>query len=443
MGKKKLVNNPMDFQKNIESNAATYVKTIDKCIDKAKGSSLFDTLNKEYIDFLTGAGTLALGHNNDEIINEISSYLESNRILHGLDMFTPAKHNFINTLVGILPEKFKNNCKIHFCGPTGTDATEAAMKLFRISTKNRTIISFHGAYHGMSLGSMSLTGNLSIKKDFCEVPGIHFFPFPYEYRNPYSNHNMVDISLSHIRSTLTDTHSGVTKPAAIFVEAIQGEGGCIPAPVKWLRGLRKIADDLEIPLVLDEIQSGLGRTGKMFAFEHANIIPDAILLSKAIGGGLPLSVLVYNKKYDKWDQGAHTGTFRGNQLAMIAGEKTLNIIKEPEFLNNVQLKSQIIFNNLMKAKQKFPFIGDIRGYGLMIGIEIIHPDKYNSLGQNLANSELAKKIKKLCFENGLIIETGGRSDAVLRFLPALNITNDKINQALAIFNNVLLSVGER
>ena len=379
-----------------------------------------------------------MGHNDDNIIEEMRKYLSEDNILLGLDMFTPAKYNFVSELISILPKSLEKNIKLHFCGPTGTDATEAALKLFRIATGNKNIITFHGAFHGMSLGAMEISGNLSLKNKInSEISGAHSFPYPYEFRNPYNNKDMINISLAHIRNSLTESHSGISKPAAIFVEAIQGEGGCIPAPKKWLKGLRKIATELNIPLVLDEIQSGFGRTGKIFAFEHADIIPDAILLSKAIGGGLPMSVLVYNKKYDKWDSGAHTGTFRGNQLAMISGAKTISIIKNSAFLDDVNQKSNHMFDTLNKFKNDYDFIGDVRGYGLMIGIEIIYSDKKNSLGHKLSNPILALLIKKICFENGLIIETGGRDDSVIRFLPALNINIELINKALDIFKNAL------
>lgn len=435
--------NLKNFQKQVESNATTYVKMIQCNIIKGEGSIMIDSSGKKYIDCLAGAGTLAFGHNHPKIISSIKKYLDEGGLLHGLDLSTPAKINFSKKLISCLPKEMQDEVKIHFCGPAGTDATEAAIKLFRTATKRNPIISFHGAYHGMTMGAISLTGNLAIKKEIgVSMPDVHFFPFPYEFRNPYGNSNgkIIETSLSHIKSTLIDPNSGILKPAAIIVEAIQGEGGCIPAPNKWLKGLKNICEELDIPLVLDEIQSGFGRTGKMFAFEHADIIPDAVLLSKAVGGGLPLSLLVYNKKFDIWNTGAHTGTFRGNQLAMVAGAESLNMLLEGNIIQEVNHKSSFMMKRLNSMKDKYPIIGDARGKGLMLGIEIIKPNENDSSGNPKANGELANAIKHECFKRSLILENGGREGCVLRFLPALTISIDLLDESLSILEDVLKEI---
>lgn len=433
--------NTLSRQFNIESNARTYSRIIDCTIVSGQGSLLFDDQNHRYIDCLAGAGTLATGHNHPAIISCLTSFLTSGQILHGLDIVTPAKRIFSEKVISIFPEKWRNDLKIHFCGPTGADAVEAAVKLFKTATGRSNIIAFHGAYHGMTCGALSMTGNLKIKNPVANLmPGVHFLPYPYLFRSPYgmNEEETINISLYQIRQTLTDPESGISKPAAVIVEAIQGEGGCIPAPLRWLKGLSEICTDLDIPLVLDEVQSGIGRSGAMFAFELADIKPDAILLSKAIGGGLPISLLVYQNRYDCWAPGAHTGTFRGNQLAMIAGTETLNILERENLLEQTRLKGYLLMNMLNGLKARHQCIGEVRGTGLMVGIELINVhgvvDKF---GRYPANGNLATRVKRRCFEQGLILETGGRYGSVLRLLPALTIEIALLEEAISVLDRAL------
>ncbi len=345
-------------QEEIESSARTYAIDIDRVIVKGKGSLLFDYEGKRFIDCLAGAGTLATGHNHPKIKESLKNFLDSDNLLHSLDILTPIKYKFSKKLLELLPAPLNKESKLHFCSPSGADATEAAIKLFKTVTGRSNIISFYGAYHGMTAGAMALTGNVGLKESVSSLmPNVHFFPYPYSYRNPYGkNSDLVNISLNHIRTSLTDVHSGITKPAAVIVEAIQGEGGCIPAPVEWLKGLSNICKQLDIPLILDEIQSGFGRTGKMFAFEYAEIEPDAVLLSKAVGGGLPMSIIAYNKKYDTWISGAHTGTFRGNNLGMVAGNAFFNILSEENIIENVKRKGNLLHTELLKLQKNMKLL---------------------------------------------------------------------------------------
>lgn len=431
-------------QSKVESNARSYVRTFDVNLTRGEGSLLFDAEGNEYIDCLAGAGTLATGHNHPLIIDYLKNFLDGGHILHSLDMLTSAKRNYTDALFKILPKGMQSNTKVQFCGPSGADATEAAIKLFKTATGRSSVVSFHGGYHGMTSGAMAVTGNLAIKSSVASLmPDVHFFPYPYDYRSPYGvkGEALIDISLHHIRSSLSDPESGITKPAAIIVEAVQGEGGCIVAPTRWLSGLSQICKELDIPLILDEIQAGFARTGKMFAFEHAQIEPDAILLSKAAGGGQPIALVIYHEKYDKWLPGSHTGTFRGNQLAMVAGLATFRLLNENNLAAQALEKGAWLQQRLKQLQQEYPLIGDVRGRGLMVGAEIINPDgtlDYNS--NPVADGALAGKIKRECFKRGLIIETGGRDGAVLRFLPALTIEQEQLERALDILEGVLSTV---
>lgn len=416
-----------------ESNARTYANSIDRVLERGVLTRLYDTEGREYLDCLACAGTLALGHNHPYVMERVRDFLDSGHLQQGLDTSTPAKYAFMRALFGLLPENFAENARIQFCGPTGSDAIEAAIKLFKTATGRRAIMAFHGGYHGMTAGALAITGSLNAKQQVASsLPDVHFLPYPYAYRCPFGlGENSIEVSLSYIERLLSDPESGITKPAAVIVEAIQGEGGVIPAPARWLQGLRAITLALDIPLVIDEVQTGLARTGNMFAFEHAGISPDAVCLSKAIGGGYPMSVLLYQKRYDVWQPGAHAGTFRGNQIAMAAGAATMEFIQRENLVEQSHAKGLVLEKYLRAIASDFPQVGDVRGRGLMWGLEIVDPHaEPDALGSLPANGMLAKLIKMECLNRGLIIETGGRYGAVLRLLPPLIISENEINELI-------------
>ena len=291
-------------------------------LEQAKGIYLKDVDGNVYFDCLSAAGALALGHNHDVVHEAIREQLDNNLPMLTLDITTPVKEEYVKDILSCLPKEFADNAKVQFCSPSGSDAVEAAIKLVKVATGRRTMVAFHGGYHGMTHGSLSMMGNLGSKSQIPGLmPDVHFLPYPYSYRCSMSNclSKCQQTCSNYIETVLSDDESGIAKPAGIIVEAIQGEGGKIPAPDAWLIQLRKITKEQGIPLIIDEVQTGLGRTGKMFAFEHAGIIPDVVVLSKAIGGSLPMAVIVYHKDLDKWGPGTHAGTFRGNQLGMATG----------------------------------------------------------------------------------------------------------------------------
>lgn len=250
-----------------------------------------------------------------------------------------------------------------------------------------------------------------------------------------------DAACAYFERMLKDPECGITKPAAVILETIQGEGGVIPAPVKFIQTVRRVTKELDIPMIVDEIQCGIGRSGRFFAFEYADIVPDVILSSKAIGGSQPLSVVIYNKKLDVWEPGAHAGTFRGNQLAMRAGTVVMNRVSKPDFLDDVVKKGEIFAKRLEEIKSKVSIIGDVRGKGLMRGIEFVDPkSQSDSLGAKKASGEIAALVQKRCFENRLVMEKGGRNGAVMRCLCALNVTMEDLEKALDIIEKVIIEV---
>ena len=429
-------------QDSTESNARSYPRKFPFAIAKAKGSWVEDVEGNKYLDFLCGAGTLALGHNDPEVNQAMVEMLTSDAPLHTLDLMTPNKEEFVRTVLSLLPPELAD-AKIQFCSPSGTDATDAALKLCKTATGRSSVIAFQGGYHGMGHGALACTGNLHAKeKVHGLMPEVHFFPYPYSYRCPFGigGEAGVDAACNYFERVLKDPECGITKPAAVILEPIQGEGGVIPAPVKFLQTVRRVTAELDIPMIVDEIQCGIGRSGKVFAFEHAGIVPDVILVSKAVGGSQPLSIVIYNKKLDKWEPGAHAGTFRGNQLAMRAGTVVLNRVSQPEFLADVVRKGKIIEERLRALKEKVSIIGDIRAKGLMIGTEFVNPKaEPDMLGSYPPCGAIAAKVQKNCFADRLILERGGRDGSVTRCLCALNISEEDVNKAMDIFEKAVIT----
>ncbi|WP_337270101.1 diaminobutyrate--2-oxoglutarate transaminase [Oryzifoliimicrobium ureilyticus] len=429
----------LNRQSQFESNARSYPRRFPLALKSALGSRLIDVEGNSYLDCLAGAGTLALGHNHPEIIATLQDVLRSGLPLHTLDLTTPVKDRFIADLLDTLPAGLRAGAKIQFCSPSGTDAVEAAIKLAKTATGRNDIVSFRGAYHGMSQGSLSLMGSLGPKEAVGQLlGGTHFFPYPYAYRCPFGRggEETAKLAADYFERALTDPEGGINKPAAVILEAIQGEGGVIPAPVEWLRTIRRVTKDLGIPLIIDEVQSGIGRTGRFYAFQKAGIIPDILVLSKAIGGGLPLAVIVYRDELDTWKPGAHAGTFRGNQMAMAAGSKTFDVIRQSGLVERAAEAGGRLRSELERIAAYSPFIGEVRGEGLMLGIEVVDPyGAPDGLGHPPFGPQFARAVQADAFRKGLIIEAGGRHGSVLRLLPPLTISDEDLGLVVDILGS--------
>lgn len=420
-----------------ESNARSYPRRIPLALKRAQGIYVEDVEGRVFIDCLAGAGTLALGHNHPVVVEAIQQVLRDGLPLHTLDLTTPVKDRFTQDLFDALPPAFARNAKVQFCGPTGSDGVEAALKLVKTATGRGTMLAFHGAYHGMTQGTLHMMGSLGPKRPLNSVlQGVQFLPYPYDYRCPFGlgGEAGVQAGLRYIETVMTDPEGGVPQAAGMVFEAVQGEGGVIPAPATWVQGVRQLTADAGVPLIIDEVQTGFGRTGRMFAFEHAGITPDVIVLSKAIGGSLPLSVMVYQGELDQWKPGAHAGTFRGNQMAMAAGSATIRFIRNEGLCERAQAAGQRLMDGLRQIQREHPCLGDVRGLGLMVGVEVIDPDAdTNAMGHPPAAPKLAGAIQAECLRHGLIIELGGRHGSVVRFLPPLLISDAQIGLVVDIF----------
>jgi diaminobutyrate-2-oxoglutarate transaminase len=426
----------LERQSHQESNARSYPRRIPLVLERARGIYVQDSRGQVFVDCLAGAGTLALGHNHPVVVEAILAAISSNLPMHTLDLTTPVKDAFVQEVFDTLPPAFAKQARIQFCGPTGADAVEASLKLARTTSGRQNVLAFQGAYHGMTLGTLSISGNLGPKKALGSLlSGVQMLPYPYDYRCPFGTggEDAIDLNLHYIEQLLSDPESGITTPGALILEPVQGEGGVIAAPDRWLQGLRSITEKHGIALIVDEIQCGIARTGKMFAFEHAGIVPDIMTLSKAIGGGLPLAVVVYREELDTWQPGAHAGTFRGNQLAMAAGTATLRYLKKHSVADHAHQVGERLRAHLLKLQSAFRWIGDVRGRGLMLGMEIVdlngQPD---GQGHPPTDTVRAKAFQQACLRHGLILELGGRHGATVRLLPPLVITEEEVDFVASI-----------
>lgn len=400
-----------------ESAARSYPRRLPIAISRAEGALVEDVDGNVYLDFLTGAGAVSLGHSNPEITAAAAQQLTT--FVHGLDLPTPAKDRFTQLQLEMLPESMRGRFAVHYCGPTGANAVEAAIKLCKIATGRGEVIAFQGGFHGSTAGAMAATGALYPKSRVPNgLPGVHFFPFSYCSRCPLglSPDSCATNCAAYLENALTDPNAGIAKPAAVLVEAVQGEGGGIPATREFLRRVREITRRLGIPLILDEVQTGCGRTGTWFAFEQYGIEPDVIVASKALSGiGIPCAILLYDKTLDVWDPGAHIGTFRGNQLAFAAGAAAIDLMRRDQVLDNVRDRGQQLAARLHAIVEKSSWAMEARGVGLMQCIELTG-----------SAAGAAHQIQAAALHAGLILEVGGRDDRVLRLLPPLTITEEQV-----------------
>ncbi|KPA94230.1 MULTISPECIES: diaminobutyrate--2-oxoglutarate transaminase [Pseudomonas] len=427
-------------QGKFESNVRSYPRKLPLAIAKAHGVWVTDVEGHTYLDCLAGAGTLALGHNHAAIMGALDSFLSSGLPMHTLDLTTPVKDAFSETLLGLLPGQGRDYC-LQFCGPSGADAVEAALKLAKTFTGRNTVISFSGAYHGMTHGALALTGNTAPKNAIATLmPGVQFLPYPHEYRCPLGigGEAAVEALGYYFSQFIEDVESGVSLPAAVIVEAVQGEGGVNSAPASWLRRIREVTRQHGILLILDEVQAGFARTGRMFAFEHAGIEPDIIVMSKAVGGGLPLAVLGLRREFDAWSPGNHAGTFRGNQMAMATGLATLRVLQEQDLAAQAETRGRWLKEQLQLLQARHPAIGQVRGPGLMLGIEIVDERQpADRLGSFPGDPQLAVAIQQHCFRQGLLLERGGRHGNVIRLLPPLIIDDEQCGLVIQRFEKAL------
>lgn len=403
----------------MESNVRTYSRSFPVVFTQAKNARLTDEEGREYIDFLAGAGTLNYGHNNPHLKQALVDYLDSDGIVHGLDFWTAAKRDYLETLEEVILKPRGLEYKVHLPGPTGTNAVEAAIRLARVAKGRHNIVSFTNGFHGVTMGALAATGNRKFREATGGVPTVGAAFMPYDgYLGDSTD------TLDYFEKLLGDKSGGLDVPAAVIVETVQGEGGINVAGLAWLKRLEGICRAHDILLIVDDIQAGCGRTGTFFSFEHAGITPDIVTNSKSLSGfGLPFAHVLMRPELDKWKPGQYNGTFRGFNLAFATAAAAMRHYWSNDTLErDVQRKGRVVAERFQKIAAWLTEQGieaTERGRGLMRGIDV-------------GSGEIADKITAKAFDNGLVIETSGQDGEVVKCLCPLTIPDEDLLKGLDI-----------
>ncbi len=417
----------LEFQERHESSAVSYPRGLPMALRRGRGATVEDVDGNVYIDFFGGAGVLNVGHSHPDVLEAARAQLDD--LTHTLDIPSPPRRALVEALRMVLPPELS---RLFFAGPTGSDAVESAVKLAKYNTRRIPIIAFEGSYHGMTAGALSLTSGEPFRADFLPLlPEVHFLPYAYCYRCAFAKSpETCDLHCAaYLDHKLEDPHSGIARPAAVIVEAVQGEGGSIVPPDGWLAAVRAICDKHEVLLIVDEIQAGFCRTGKFFAFEHSGAVPDIVTMSKALGGlGFPISATAYKERLNTLPRGKHIGTFRGNVVAYAAGAASLRFMLDRGLAARAERLGRAMLETLKALERDSAIIGEARGRGLMLGVEFVE-DK----STRKPAPELAAKVRAACHRRGLLIEVGGHYFNVARFLPPLVVTEAHARKGLEIF----------
>lgn len=408
-----------DVFDRIESEVQSYARSFPVLFSKAKGSYLYDEHGEAYLDFLAGAGTLNYGHNNPVLKEKLLAYLSEDYIVHGLDMHTVAKRNFLSMFEDVILKPRKMQYIMQFTGPTGSNAVEAALKIARNIKGRSNIITFTNGFHGVSLGSLAATGN-SHHRNAAGVALSNTSVMPYDgyLGTGFDTTEMIDKMLS-------DSSSGIDHPAAVIVETVQGEGGINAASFEWLRNLEKVCHKHDMLMIVDDIQAGCGRTGSFFSFDEVGIEPDIITLSKSLSGyGLPFSVVLMKPELDQWKPGEHNGTFRGHNPAFVTATAALDHYwRDNTFATEIKRKGDIItehFRDIANRYEDYWF--HLSGRGMMQGLVC-------------RDGSLADEITSEAFRHKLVIETSGADDHVIKTLCPLTISEEDLVRGLTIVSD--------
>jgi diaminobutyrate-2-oxoglutarate transaminase len=399
----------------IESEVRSYCRSWPVVFDRAVGSRIYDETGRAYLDFFAGAGALNYGHNNPVLKRAVIDYIQRDGVTHSLDTHTVAKRDFLETFAATVLAPRELDYKIMFPGPAGANAVEAALKLARKVTGRQSIINFTNAFHGMTLGALSVTGN-SLKRGGAGVPLAHVTPMPFDDHLDAPDFPLFERLLAE---------SGT--PAAVIVETVQGEGGINVARAEWLSALADLCKRHGILLIVDDVQMGCGRTGPFFSFEIAGIEPDIVCLSKSIGGfGLPLALTLMRPELDIWEPGEHNGTFRGVNPAFVAATEAMRTYWTDDTLEKSTLaKGEQVGRVLTDLAQANPdAVVKAKGRGLARGL-------------HFATGDLARRVCRAAFDRGLLIETAGPDGEVAKMMPPLTITDDELDEGLAIVTDAV------
>ncbi len=420
------------YRENFPHMSPVWTRIFNFVAERAEGSYIYTTDGRRLLDFTCGIGVTNTGHCHPKVVAAIREqaglflHAQANIVIHKPML------RLIQELRQVVPPPIDG----FFFSNSGAEAVEGAVKLARAASGKQNIIVFSGSFHGRTAGTMALTTSKTIyRAGFGPLPsGVFVAPFPYAFRLGMSEEQASQYALEQLEYLLA-SQTAPKETAAILIESVLGEGGYVVPPASFMRGLREIANRYGILLIFDEIQSGFGRTGRWFAFEHYNVLPDIMTVAKGIASGLPLSgVFAPLDLMRKWEVGSHGGTYGGNAVACAAAVATIQAMREEKMLENAQARGQELLNGLRRLQEEYPQIADVRGLGLMIGTEFIvdgRPEKAKPL---------TKAILHAAEERGLLLLTCGTYDNIIRWIPPLNVTHEQIQEGLRIFEEALKAV---
>jgi 4-aminobutyrate aminotransferase len=415
-----------------QSLAPVWAHLTDLVIERAEGAYVYTSDGRRFLDFTSGIGVTNTGHCHPRVVKAAQE--QAAKVIHA--QINIYYHRPVLELVEALLDVVPPPLDSFFFSNSGAEAVEASVKLARHATGRPSVIVFHGGFHGRTVGTMSLTTSKTIYRLRYQplMPGVTVAPFPYAYRYGWDPETTSQWCLKELRHLL-HTQSDPSETAAMLVEPVLGEGGYVVPPPSFLAGLREIADEHDILLIIDEVQSGFGRTGRFFAFEHADIVPDILVMAKGLGSGFPISSIAARRELmDRWAEGTHGGTYGGgNAVSSAAAAASVRVLLEEGLVDNAARQGDRLMAGLRALQAKHPVMGDVRGLGLMVAVEFTTPG-----GDPDPTS--AKAVQARCLEEDLILLTCGPYGNVIRWVPPLVVTADQIDAGLAIFGQALDSV---
>ncbi|MDI6850870.1 MAG: acetyl ornithine aminotransferase family protein [bacterium] len=421
------------LKRDEEYISPSYTRTYPAVIERGEGVWVYDVDGNRFLDMAAGIAVLTTGHCHPEIVKAVQEQVGKLIHMSGTDFYYPYQIELAEKLAEIAPGS--KNKRVFFSN-SGTEANEAALKLARYKQKRPIFIAFLGAFHGRTFGSMSISASKAIHRKYFSplLPQVVHVPYPNPYRPIFGvpAEKLTDTIIDYIENFIFTTIAPPEEVAAFVFEPIQGEGGYVVPPADFFKRLKALAEKYGILLIDDEVQAGMGRTGKMFAIEHFDVIPDIVTVAKGIASGFPLGATIAKKSLMDWESGTHASTFGGNPVSCVAALKTIELL-ENGLIENARNIGEYLKSELLKLKDEFEFIGDVRGIGLMIGVEIVK-DKTSKT----PDSKLRNKIVDECFYKGLLLLGAGPN--TVRWCPALTVTREEIDTALEIFREVLKKI---
>jgi 4-aminobutyrate aminotransferase len=399
--------------------------------ERAEGAYIYGADGRRYLDFTSGIGVTSTGHCHPRVVEAVQA--QAAKLFHG--QVNIVYHRPMLRLADELLQVVPKGLDGFFFSNSGAEAVEAAVKLARQARGRPNVIVFHGSFHGRTVGTMSLTTSKTIYRAGYQplMPGVFVAPYPYAYRYGWEGEACARWCLEELEYLLI-TQTAPEETAAILVEPVLGEGGYVVPPPSFLPGLRRLCDKYDFLFIADEVQCGFGRTGRFFAIEHWEVVPDILIMAKGMASGLPLSGIAAPLALMKrWIPGSHGGTYGGNAVACAAAAATVQVIREEKLVENAAHQGELLLSLLRSLQERFESIGDVRGLGLMVACEFT-----TSAGQ--PDKETSKAIVKKCLEKGLLLLTCGPWDNTVRWIPPLVVSAEQIEEGVAIFEEALKEI---